>query len=91
MSALEVRAGNVYSLVMNDTPHPNYRSDLDPPIPNEAELLAAMAESDAEAQAGLFLSGDEVMRELRESIARMEGQFAESAPADADPGFLPRR
>jgi hypothetical protein len=34
--------------------------------------LAALAESEAKAEAGLFVSGDEIMRELQESIARME-------------------
>jgi predicted transcriptional regulator len=30
-------------------------------MPSEAELLAALAESEAEAEAGLFVSGDEIM------------------------------
>ncbi len=43
-------------------------------MPTEAKLLAALADSEAEARAGLFVSGDEIMRELRESIARMEAR-----------------
>jgi predicted transcriptional regulator len=41
-----------------------------------AEWAAILAESEAEAEAGRFVSGDEIMRELRESIARMEDQAA---------------
>jgi hypothetical protein len=52
---------------------------------SEAELLAALAESEAEAEAGLFVSGDEIMRELRESIARMEGR-GPTDHVDPEPG-----
>jgi hypothetical protein len=41
-----------------------------PPMPSQAELLAALAESEAEA--GLLVSGDEIIPEPHESIARME-------------------
>jgi hypothetical protein len=58
---------------------------------SEAELLAALAESEAEAEAGLFVSGDEIMSELRESIARMEGQAGEADHANIKPGSSPRR
>jgi predicted transcriptional regulator len=59
-------------------------------MPSETELLAALAESEAEAEAGLFVSGDEIMRELHESIARMEGKVAVDQP-DQEPGSRPRR
>jgi RNA polymerase-interacting CarD/CdnL/TRCF family regulator len=39
-----------------------------------AEWEAILAESEAELAAGQIVSGDEVMRELHESIARMEGK-----------------
>ncbi len=72
---------------MNDTPHHTHPANLDPPTPSEAELMVALAESEAEADAGLFVSGDEIMRELRESIERMEGR----AHASPIPGSPPRR
>jgi predicted transcriptional regulator len=53
---------------MNDATH---HSDA-----TAAEWAAILAESEAEAEAGRFVSGDEMMRELRESIARMEGRAA---------------
>jgi len=43
-------------------------------MPREAELLAALAENEGEA--GLLVSCDEILRELRESIARMVGRPA---------------
>ena len=59
---------------MDDTPPHRHPADWNPPMPTEAKLLAALADSEAEARAGLFVSGDEIMRELRESIARMEAR-----------------
>ncbi len=59
---------------MGDTPLHGDPADVKPLTLTEAALLAALAESEAEAEAGLFVSGDEIMRELRESIARMEGR-----------------
>lgn len=61
---------------MDDTPNPKLPADWEPLTPREAELLAALAESEAEAEAGLFVSGDEIIRELHESIARMESRPA---------------
>jgi hypothetical protein len=75
---------------MNDTPHRGHPADVDPPMLTEAELLAALAESEAEAEAGLFVSGDEIMRELRDSIARMEGRAA-ADHASPVPGSPPGR
>ncbi len=61
-------------------------------MPSEAELLTALAESESEAEAGLLVPGDEIMRELHESIARMAGRAAAAADdADAEPGFPRRR
>jgi hypothetical protein len=56
---------------MDDTPH---RPQAAP-----TGWLEILAESEAEAEAGLFMDGDEIMRELDEAIARMEaGQTAGS-------------
>jgi hypothetical protein len=73
-----VQAGNAYSLPMNDTPH--HPADWGPPMPSEAELLAALARSDADIAAGRIVSGDEVLRELDESIARMEAKRTGGTP-----------
>jgi hypothetical protein len=86
-----VRAGSAYSLPMDDTSHHRHPADCEPPMPSEAELLAALTESEAEAEAGLFVSGDEIMRELRESIARMEGRAVAADHPDIEPGSSPRR
>ncbi len=39
-----------------------------------AGWLEALAESEAEAEAGLFVDGDVVHRELREAVARLEAK-----------------
>jgi hypothetical protein len=65
---------------MDDTPHHNEAK--------AAEWAAILAESEAEA--GLFVSGDEILRELHESIARMENR-ATPGHADAAPGSPPHR
>jgi hypothetical protein len=70
---------------MDDTPHHGRQTDWDPPVPGEADLLAALTDSEAEAEAGLFVSGDEVLRELHESIARMEGRTASAADTSGSP------
>jgi hypothetical protein len=76
---------------MDDTPHPSHAADCHIPTPSEAELLAALEESQAEAEAGLLVSGDEILRELHESIARMEGREAAADRANEDPGSSHRR
>jgi hypothetical protein len=68
---------------MNDTP---YNSDT-----AAAEWATILAESEAEAEAGLFVHGDEIMRELRESIARMEGRTEKVNHTGTVPGSQPRR
>lgn len=47
-------------------------SMTDTPRNSDDTMAAILAESEAEAEAGLFVSGDEIMRELHESLARME-------------------
>lgn len=41
-----------------------------------AEWLEALAESEADLAAGRIVPGEEVMRELRESLARLEARAA---------------
>jgi hypothetical protein len=64
---------------MDDTPHRRHPADREPPMPSDAELLASRARSEAELAAGQIVSGDEVLRELDESIARMEAKRAGQA------------
>ena len=52
-------------------------------MPSEAELLAVLAESEAEAEAGLFVPGEIVRRDLRDSIARLEARAAGRATKTA--------
>ena len=59
---------------MDDTPRHKLPVEWEPPMPSEAELLASLARGEAEFAAGQFVSGDEVLRELDESIARMEAK-----------------
>lgn len=76
--APEGSARTAYLYCMNDTPH---RTDA----AIAAEWAAILAESEAELAAGLVVSGDEIMRELRECVARMEGKpGAEQANAQPD-------
>ncbi len=65
---------------MNDTPRDKRPDDWDPPMPSDAELLASLARSEAEFAAGQIVSGDEVLRELDESIARMEAKRSGGTP-----------
>jgi hypothetical protein len=67
--------GPILSLV-DDTPHRRPPADWEPPMPSEAELLASLARSEAELAAGQIVSGDDVLRELDESIARMKAKRA---------------
>jgi hypothetical protein len=68
---------------MDDTPHHRHPAGWEPPMPGEAELLASLAQSEAELSAGQIVSGDEVLRELDESIARMEAKRAGRTPRGA--------
>jgi hypothetical protein len=59
-SGLEVRARNAYRHPMDGTPH--HKADWEPPIPTEAELLAALDESMAELAAGVPTVPGKVVR-----------------------------
>ena len=65
---------------MDDTPHREQPADWEPPMPSEAELLASLARSEAQFASGQIVSGDEVLRELDDSIARMEAKRAVRTP-----------
>jgi hypothetical protein len=69
---------------MDDTPHRTHPADWEPPMPSEAELLASFARSEAELAAGTVVSGDEMLRELDDSIARMEAKRAGRTPRGTD-------
>jgi len=56
-----------------------------PPAP--AGWLEALARSEAQLAAGQIVSGDEIMRELRESIAQLEATRADKPKR----GTAPRR
>ncbi len=61
---------------MDDTPPHRHPADREPPMPSEAELLDSLARSEAELAAGQIVSGDGVLRELDDSIARLEAMRA---------------
>ena len=59
---------------MNDTPHHKPPSDWEPPMPSEAELLAALAQSETELAAGLTEDGEALIRELYASAEQLEAE-----------------
>jgi hypothetical protein len=67
VAGLERRAECAYSFPMDDTPH---RTEA------PADWLEVLAESDADLAAGRIVPGDVVMRDLRESLARLEAKAA---------------
>ena len=73
---LEVPAGTAYSRAMNDTPQHDRPADWEPPMPSEAELLAALARSDADIAAGRLVPAAVVHAELSAAIARIEARRA---------------
>jgi len=50
-----------------------------------AGWLEVLAESDADLAAGRIVPGDEVMRDLRESLARLEAKTAARKPRKNTP------
>jgi hypothetical protein len=67
MFGLEYRTEAAYSPSMDDV-------ETAAPVPSG--WLEVLAESEAELAAGLSVSGDVIMRELDESIARLEAKQA---------------
>ena len=61
---------------MDDAPRIKLSDAPNPPTPSRDELLRVLAESQAEADAGLFVSGDEVIRELYQATAQLEARLA---------------
>jgi hypothetical protein len=59
---------------MDDTPHHEPPVDWDPPMPSADELLAALAESEAELAAGVTVDGDALIRELYASADQLEAE-----------------
>jgi hypothetical protein len=68
--------GRPILFLMDDTPHHRHPADGEPPMLSEADLLASLTRSEAELAVEQIVSGDEVLRELDESIARMEAKHA---------------
>jgi len=60
--------------LMDDTPHRRQPADWDPPMPSEAELLAALARSEADIAAGRVVPASVVHEALRTAIERIEAQ-----------------
>jgi hypothetical protein len=74
---------------MDDTPHHRKPAGWEPPMPSEAELLASLARSETELAAGQIVSGDEVLRELDESIAPHGGEACgPDASRDRHPSLI---
>jgi hypothetical protein len=59
---------------MDDTPHHKLPADWDLPMPSAAELLAALAESEAELAAGLTVDGDALIRDLYASADQLDAE-----------------
>jgi hypothetical protein len=59
---------------MDDTPHHGHPADRDPPMPNEAELLAALARSEADLAAGRIVPAAVVHEELRAALERIQAR-----------------
>ena len=55
----------------------------DNPVSTPAAWLEALAESDADMAAGRIVSGDVVLRDLKDSLARLEAKAA-TRPARKD-------
>lgn len=75
-----------YHMDMDTTPRTTVPDDWDPPTPSRDELLKVLAESEAEAKAGSFVSGDKVIRELYEAAAQLGVTAAEPRKSGSAPG-----
>jgi hypothetical protein len=69
-----VRDGNAYCLPMDDTPHHSRPADWHPPMPSEAELIAALDESEADIAAGRIVPASVVHEDLRAALERIEAR-----------------
>jgi hypothetical protein len=59
---------------MDDTPHRRHPADRDPPMPSEAELLAALARSEADLAAGRIVPASVVHEEFSAALERIEAR-----------------
>jgi hypothetical protein len=59
---------------MDDIPRHRRPADWDPPTPSEADLLAALARSEAELAAGLTVPAETVHQRIRDTIARIKAK-----------------
>ncbi len=57
-----------------DTRHDRKAGEDPPPTATEAELRAAIDQSDRDVEAGLTVSLEEVLADLDDSLARMEAR-----------------
>ncbi len=76
LTKLECRTRRTYLPAMDDTPSPA----IAPP-----GWLEALAESEADLCAGRIVPGETVLRDLRESLARLEAKQAARKPRKATP------
>ena len=72
---MEFRAAIRYPLDMDDTP---LRRRSAP-----AEWLEAIAKAEADLAAGRIVPGEQILRELRERLARLEAPDNEPSPSDS--------
>lgn len=68
---LERAAASAYCSAMDETPH-RHAPDWEPPMSSEAELLAALARSDADIAAGRTVPASTVHAELQAALDRIE-------------------
>lgn len=59
---------------MDDKLHRRHPAGRDPPMPSEAELLAALARSEADLAAGRIVPASVVHEELRSALERIEAR-----------------
>jgi DNA recombination-dependent growth factor C len=59
---------------MDDTPHHKHPAGWEPPMPSEAELLASLAQSEADLAAGRIVPASVVHEELRAALERIEAR-----------------
>ena len=68
---------------MDDTPHHRHPADRELPMPSEAELLAALARSEADLAAGRIVPASVVHEELRAALERIQARRGQRRGIDA--------
>ena len=74
-----IRAGTasadaLFSPPLNDIPRPSHSVDRDPPMPSDAELLAALARSEADVAAGRIVPASVLHEDLGAAPERIEAR-----------------